>query len=1036
VADSSWRTRPWANVIAPGIFATPKRDVWLYRSFPVAPLEWEDPPARLDFQSKLERLLVEIGESSRDLGQGVRALAQNRSIHVLTVHYEEASDIPADTPPKLADFQRRVLFDQVPKKVLVVGVKLRRDAVAALTNTDTDDSLLKRAKKAFKSVGSAPTDMSLFARDFERMNAIFSRAGGTEPTKEHMAQLTSWFSNGAGVDIVLSAASTRFALPTGQTWQISALMGTDEFGMEMTSPNSTWLMDAMNHPEGARVVSVRSELEPATVTRGRLRHMQRVLANQEEEERATGDIGRDEISEKKNMAKAVENYTRTAGHAWLTKTSVLFAREIVNRDPDETFIDMLSSVYGMDVKVLEKRQLKALSEMLPGSDDRVNPFPQDVNPAWLAYSGVSGFGAVGDPWGLLLGSADPQWTNVFIDEYAAANRNKPPIMGIFGEPGSGKAQPLDAHILTPGGWVTMGSLNVGDEITGSDGGSTAVTGVFPQGNKNIYTLTLSDGTQARACEDHLWTVRTAGGQWETRDVKAMREGLAKGETLAWEIPVMGSYRGGDSSAGMDVFAKGASLSTTGEIGTLRDEYRNAGHLQRIALMAGLLSSAHVTFSQGWATAQLETTNNAEIIAHIVRSLGGVCEKFEGTVLTFTIPGPWFTYPEPCTNWAPARRYITSIEPSSSEAAQCISVSAEDNLYVTNDFILTHNTFAAQLLTAQAALGGQSAIFINPKGFDSLKDFAAWVGEAGAPSRVISMQAMEEAGGAFDPFRFVEPKMAAEILARHINTVLGVTYAGGLTGKQEVELGRGLSEGAMAGAGCAMGALQYVRDKDVIEQVTSMVEASTLFGLAFGNRPQEPWGAASGLTLIEFDREMPLPTPGKDYAHFERDERIAVAALRLVSRASLEILMRSNGGVLVVDEAHHFLSSSEGLATLERIGREGRSLGLLPIFATQRVTDLLKVDMESFMSRVLALKLSDPREGEAALRLCRLEATPGRLNFLAQASAGLGFFRDLDDRHSLIQCGAGVPEDLRMAMSTNRADRLVKKSLLEAAENVE
>ena len=774
MSKNSWQTRPWARVLAPGVFASTSKEVWVYKALPLAPLEWEDAARRLEHQAGFERLLIELGETSRDMGQGVRVLSQNRTIHVLTVQYEERAEIDPRTPPMLATFQNQVLFDTVPRKVLAFGVKLRRDAVSALSADTSDDGMIKRASKALKSATQDPTDLTLFVKDLERVNALLGRAGGVELTTEQTEQVTSWFNLGQGVDTVVAATSNKLQVTSGEKWQVCALLGTDEQGMSMQSPHSGWLLDAMNHPEPAVAVSIRSELEPSNVTRGRLRKQQRVLADQQQEEEATGDIGREEIGEKAAAAKDIENYTRSAGHAWLSKTSVLFARRIYSNEPDETFVDLLRGFYGMDVQVLEKRQLKGLSEMLPGSTERVNPFPQDVNPAWLAYSGISGFGDIGDPTGLLLGSADPQWTNVFVDEFAAANRNKTPIMGIFGEPGSGK------------------------------------------------------------------------------------------------------------------------------------------------------------------------------------------------------------------------------------------------------------TFAAQLLTAQAALSGKSAIFINPKGFDSLKDFAGWVASAGAQSQIVSMQKLEKEGGAFDPFRFTEPKMAAEILARHINAVLGVTYSGGLSGKQEVELGRGLSQGANEGARCAFDALQFVRDPEIIEQVTSMVEASTLFALAFGREEQEPWTASSGLTLIEFDREMPLPAAGKDSAYFERDERIAVAALRLVSRASLEILMRSKGGVLVVDEAHHFLGSSEGLATLERIGREGRSLGLLPIFATQRVTDLLKVDMESFMSRVLALKLTDPKESEAALRLCRLEATPARKGFLASAGAGSGFFRDLDDRHSVIQVGAGVPEDLRMAMSTNRADRLLKE----------
>src|SRR4029079_524071 len=76
-------------------------------------------------------------------------------------------------------------------------------------------------------------------------------------------------------------------------------------------------------------------------------------------------------------------------------------------------------------------------------------------------------------------------------------------------PGSGfaQAQPLDAKILTPGGWTTMGAIDVGDEVIDPEGGTARVTGVFPQGERDIYQVTFSDGSTTECDLDHLWQVR-------------------------------------------------------------------------------------------------------------------------------------------------------------------------------------------------------------------------------------------------------------------------------------------------------------------------------------------------------------------------------------------------------------------------------------------------------------------------------------------------------------------------------------------------
>ena len=70
------------------------------------------------------------------------------------------------------------------------------------------------------------------------------------------------------------------------------------------------------------------------------------------------------------------------------------------------------------------------------------------------------------------------------------------------------AQPLDAKVLTPTGWVLMGDLKAGDSVVDPDGGIGLVQGVYPQGIKDIYRVTTVDNGTTECCEDHLWTVRT------------------------------------------------------------------------------------------------------------------------------------------------------------------------------------------------------------------------------------------------------------------------------------------------------------------------------------------------------------------------------------------------------------------------------------------------------------------------------------------------------------------------------------------------
>ncbi|MCP4538529.1 MAG: hypothetical protein GY832_15445 [Chloroflexi bacterium] len=93
--------------------------------------------------------------------------------------------------------------------------------------------------------------------------------------------------------------------------------------------------------------------------------------------------------------------------------------------------------------------------------------------------------------------------------------------------GTGKAQNLDAKILTPKGWTTMGDIQKGDYVVGRDGLPKKVLGVYPQGIRPIYRVTFSDGSSTAADNEHLWLVDDGSKRnWqvvETRELLSARQ---------------------------------------------------------------------------------------------------------------------------------------------------------------------------------------------------------------------------------------------------------------------------------------------------------------------------------------------------------------------------------------------------------------------------------------------------------------------------------------------------------------------------------
>lgn len=70
-------------------------------------------------------------------------------------------------------------------------------------------------------------------------------------------------------------------------------------------------------------------------------------------------------------------------------------------------------------------------------------------------------------------------------------------------------QPLDAKVLTPTGWTTMGEVRAGDSVVAHDGTSVKVKEVFYKGIKPVYKVETTEGSNTECCLDHLWHTKTA-----------------------------------------------------------------------------------------------------------------------------------------------------------------------------------------------------------------------------------------------------------------------------------------------------------------------------------------------------------------------------------------------------------------------------------------------------------------------------------------------------------------------------------------------
>lgn len=362
---------------------------------------------------------------------------------------------------------------------------------------------------------------------------------------------------------------------------------------------------------------------------------------------------------------------------------------------------------------------------------------------------------------------------------------------VAARPSVGKAQPLDALVLTPGGFIPMGDVNVGDEVIGSGGKPCRVIGVYPQGELPVYRVTMSDGGSTQCCEEHLWSTQTRnerrrGISGSVKSLKKIMGSLTRASSNSpnHAIPIVAPVEFFDGPAlDLDPYAMGLLLGdgmfTSGNIifsnpepdlqrrlaevlpdcdalvigdddkdcrikRTTRNndisatkraisrygllgkdscskfipiDYMSASIEERTLLLRGLMDTDGGVTSWGQSV-EYSTSSPALAtdVANLARSLGGVVST-RARIPVYTYKGESLEgeesfrmvlyFPNGLTpvssekhlslwRWKRSRdhRSIVDVEPVGYKQCQCIKVDAEDELYVTDDYIVTHNTSLA------------------------------------------------------------------------------------------------------------------------------------------------------------------------------------------------------------------------------------------------------------------------------------------------------------------------------------------------------
>ena len=193
---------------------------------------------------------------------------------------------------------------------------------------------------------------------------------------------------------------------------------------------------------------------------------------------------------------------------------------------------------------------------------------------------------------------------------------------------------------------------------------------------------------------------------DEESVERVRELLPVGVTLVQHGPrnwwVSGGRRGGKPNPLTEELRKVGLWGHGAHTKFIPSEYKVASVDARLSLLQGLLDTdGSIDYRRGTG-AEFYTCSRglADDVAEVVRSLGGVARvksKREGWRVAIELLDAH--KPFRLTRKSnvqriskrPFRRRITSVEPVGRREVQCITVANEDGLYVTDDFIVTHNS---------------------------------------------------------------------------------------------------------------------------------------------------------------------------------------------------------------------------------------------------------------------------------------------------------------------------------------------------------
>ena len=258
--------------------------------------------------------------------------------------------------------------------------------------------------------------------------------------------------------------------------------------------------------------------------------------------------------------------------------------------------------------------------------------------------------------------------------------------------GFGKASYYHEKIYTPNGYILAKDIKVGDEVSTPNGKTAKVINTQDYPDEPIYKIVFEDNRSAFVGGNHNWKVCcNDSGEWR---VLTTLELIERFDACDWYIPLQ--------SNPVYHTEKKHSISPyeAGRKGKLTPEYLYDSIENRRDFLRGLMDE-----KGGVLCNTLIIRDYCPYSEDLIRSLGGIIlgVKKRERILLFRIPEfQVFSDKEKqsqvsfLTETEDSLK-IKEIVPTDLKGGKCIEIDDEDRLYLTGDYVVTHNSFLSTLI---------------------------------------------------------------------------------------------------------------------------------------------------------------------------------------------------------------------------------------------------------------------------------------------------------------------------------------------------